>query len=227
MKQAIDFSTQHQTFLDVGSRRKSPNAFMLLISNGCALIRLGKHEFVITAGSGFYIPFDCLHAVTILPGTDYSKVEFSARLTLPICRDAGYIHVNPLIASVAAELVSVIAQDNAISLSGETGNLLRVLADQAAKLTVSNKSICPGLSHHYQTPLMALLKGDKVTDSDTIASISQFMGYSIKEIESCILMREALKLSRSGRKIHYIAETLNTSQEMLIAMADPILGHTL
>ncbi|KHT64728.1 hypothetical protein RJ45_04885 [Photobacterium gaetbulicola] len=227
MKQAIDYSLHQHTFLDVGSRKKSHTAYMLIMTSGCAFIRLGKAEYTVTAGSGFFIPFDCLHAVTIMPGSSYSKVEFSPRLTMTICREAGFFRLTPLISAVAKELGKLLKLGNDITLDGESGNLLRVLADQVAKLKVNSKSTSPSLNGHHQLCLSSLLKGDKVTDNKAIEEITAFTGFSLKEIESCVLMREAIKLSRSGRKIEQIAETLNTSPEMIASLAVPVLGQAL
>ncbi|MBY5948287.1 AraC family ligand binding domain-containing protein [Photobacterium rosenbergii] len=227
MKQAIDYSLHQHSFLDVGSRRKSHTAYMLIMTSGCAFIRLGKAEYTVTAGNGFFIPFDCLHAVTIMPGSTYNKVEFSQRLTTPICREAGFFRMTPLISAVSTELNKWLKLDKEISLEGESGNLLRVLADQVAKLKVNSKSTSPALSGHHQLCLASLLKGDKVTDNKAIEEIANYTGFSVKEIESCVLMREALKLSRSGRKIPQIAESLNTTPELLSSLAIPVLGEAL
>ena len=54
------------------------------------LIRLGKQEHMITKGHGFWTPFDCLHAITVLPGATFYKVAFSVRMTQPLCTDAGF-----------------------------------------------------------------------------------------------------------------------------------------
>lgn len=227
MKQAIDYSLHQHTYLDVGSRKKSHTAFMLIMTSGCAFIRLGKAEYTVTAGNGFFIPFDCLHAVTIMPGSTYNKIEFSQRLTIPICREAGFFRITPLISAVSKELNKWLKVGNEISLEGESGNLLRVLADQVVKLNVKNKSTSPSLSGHHQLCLTSLLKGDKVTDDKALEEITKYTGFSVKEIEACVLLREALKLSRSGRKLPQIAETLNTSPEMISSLATPILGQTL
>ncbi|PSU36167.1 AraC family ligand binding domain-containing protein [Photobacterium lutimaris] len=227
MKQAIEYSLHQDTFLDVGSRKKSHTAYMIIMTSGCAFIRLGKAEYTVNAGSGFFIPFDCLHAVTMMPGSSYSKVEFSPRLTMAICREAGFFRTTPLISALSKELNKWLNMGNEITLEGETGNLLKVLADQVAKLKVNSKSTSPGLSGHHQLCLTSLLKGDKVMDGKALEAIADYTGFSTKEIESCVLMREALKLSRSGRKIPQIAEALNTSPEMVSSLALPVLGKAL
>lgn len=227
MKQAIDYSLHQHTFLDVGSRKKSHTAYMLIMTSGCAFVRLGKAEYTVTAINGFFIPFDCLHAVTIMPGSTYNKVEFSPRLTMPICREAGFFRITPLISAVSKELNKWLKMGNEVSLEGESGNLLRVLADQVAKLKVNSKSTSPTLNGHHQLCMTSLLKGDKVTDNKALEAITNYTGFSVKEIEACVLLREALKLSRSGRKLPQIAETLNTSPEMISSLATPILGQAL
>ncbi|KLV03317.1 hypothetical protein ABT56_19500 [Photobacterium aquae] len=230
MKQAIDFSHIQQTFLDVGSRRKSQCSYMLLVTKGCAFIRLGKNEFAVKAGGGFYIPFDCLHAVTVLPGSEYYKVSFSARLLAAanhqpqLCRDAGYFNATPLITAVCSELATLARKGNELAMAGKTGNLLRVLADQIYGMKVHTKSTSPGLAKHDEEKLAKLLSGDTITDID---SVCEYLGFTHNELVSCLLMREAIKLSRSGRKAGQIAQSLNTPVELLSAMAEPILGKPL
>lgn len=227
MKQAIEYSLHQHTFLDVGSRKKSHTAYMLIMTSGCVFIRLGKAEYTVTAGNGFFIPFDCLHAVTMMPGSTYNKVEFSPRLTMAVCREAGFFRITPLISALSKELNKWLKMNKEITLEGETGNLLKVLADQVAKLKVNSKSTSPALSGHHQLCLTSLLKGDKVTDIEALEGITTYTGFSAKEIESCVLMREALKLSRSGRKLPQIAEALNTSPEIISSLALPVLGKAL
>ncbi|MGF1716990.1 AraC family ligand binding domain-containing protein [Photobacterium chitinilyticum] len=225
MKQAIEFSHNIQNFLHVGSRRKSHTSYMIVVTDGSALVRLGKQEFLVTKGTGFWLPFDCLHALTVLPGTQYDKVEFSARLTSPVCKDAGFFSVNALMNALLTELRHEAKKNSPLSLDGSAGNLMRVIGDQVAKLKVKTNSLCPSLHNDYCTHLSLLLKGDRVTDKTALAAISNIIGFSTNEFEACIIMREALKLSRSGRKLEQIADTLNTSKETIVALARPILGQ--
>lgn len=227
MKQAIEFSHSIQNYLHVGSRRKSHTSYMIVVSEGSALIRLGKQEFLVAKGNGFWIPFDCLHALTVLPGTKYDKVEFSARLTTPVCRDAGFFKVTPLLSALLYELREDTKQHRCSEQNQTTTNLLRVIADQAAKLKVKTHSLCPSLPADFDLQLSRMIKGDKVTDRAAIDAISKVTGVSSNEFEACITMREALKLSRSGRKLNQIADTLHVPAESISALAMPILGETL
>lgn len=227
MKQAIEFSNNIQNYLYVGPRRKSHISYMIVVTQGSALIRLGKQEYMVTKGTGFWIPFDCLHALTVLPGTQYVKVAFSSRLTTPVCKEAGFFKVTPLISAVLEELQFEAGHSEELSLDGPAGNLLRVIADQAAKLKVKTNLLCPSLHHSYTAVLSQMLKGDKVTDKPALEAICDAIGFSSSEFEACIIMREAVKLSRSGRKLKQIAETLNTTQETISALAKPILGQSL
>ncbi|MCW8329384.1 AraC family ligand binding domain-containing protein [Photobacterium sp. SDRW27] len=227
MKQAIEFSHSTQDFLHVGARRKSHTSYMIVVTKGSTLIRLGKQEFLVSKGSGFWLPFDCLHALTVLPGTQFDKVEFSSRLTTPICKEAGFFTVTPLITALLNELRQEAKHNTSLSLSEPAGNLLRVMADQIAKLKVRTNSLCPALRTNYHSQLSQMMKGDKVTDKSALSAISEVIGFSCGEFEACMIMREALKLSRSGRKITQIAESLNTTSEAISALAKPILGQSI
>lgn len=224
MKQAIEFSHTLQQFLHVGARRKSHIAYMIVVHEGAALIRLGKEEFLVTRGQGFWLPFNCLHALTILPGTRYGTVSFSSRLTKPLCQEAGFFTVSPLIDALLVEL----QRQHKISGQPEVEkNLLNVIADQVAYLKVHTDVITPGLTKAHMTQLSLLLKGAKITEPSAKTAIASYLGCSLNEFEACLTMREALRLFRSGRKLAHIAETLNTSPQTITALAPPILGHSL
>jgi hypothetical protein len=222
MKQAIEFTKNEQTFLHVGPRRKSHTSYFIVITKGSALIRLGKQECLVTQGTGFWVPFDCLHALTVLPGSQYFKVEFSVRLTTPLCRDAGFFKVTELISALLVELSSL--SEKSQDWDGASGRLLRVIADQVSELKVSNKHASPHLSKHYNDALAQLLMGEKVSDTAALNQITKLIGINITEFQTCILLREAVKLSRSGRKTTQIAETLNTNEATLNALAISVIG---
>lgn len=227
MKQAIEFSHNVQNYLHVGSRRKSHTSYMIVVTEGSALVRLGKQEFLVTKGTGFWLPFDCLHALTVLPGTQYDKVEFSTRLTTPVCKEAGFFTVTSLMTALLKELRYEAKKSSPLCLNEPAGNLMRVMADQVATLKVKTNSLCPALLNDYNPHLSKMLNGDKVTDKSALGAISELIGFSTNEFEACIVMREALKLSRSGRKLEQIANTLKTSPEAISALAKPILGQEL
>ncbi|BAX55345.1 hypothetical protein PDPUS_2_00759 [Photobacterium damselae subsp. piscicida] len=50
---------------------------------------------------------------------------------------------------------------------------------------------------------------------------------SVKELESCMVMREAIRLQHSGRKPAQIATELSVPQTLLNTLALPILGKPL
>ncbi|WP_305408266.1 AraC family ligand binding domain-containing protein [Photobacterium leiognathi] len=225
MKQAIEFSNNEHPFLFVGSRRKSHCSYFIVVTNGSVLIRLGKHEHMITKGHGFWIPFDCLHAITVLPGTQYYKVAFSVRMTQPLCTDAGFFVVSPLIRAVLDELSKTPVDKH--QWEGAEGRLLRVIADQTSKLSVSTQSLCPAINKQHHNSLALMLSGNKLTEKATITSLEAVMNMTVKECEACIMMREALKLSRSGRKLPQIAAQLNTTEQMIEALSLPVLGESL
>ncbi|MCP4956692.1 MAG: hypothetical protein GY919_13935 [Photobacterium aquimaris] len=222
MKQAIEFSQNEHPFLFVGSRRKSHNAYFIVVTSGSILMRLGKHEHLVSKGHGFWVPFDCLHALTVLPGTCFFKVAFSIRLQQPLCRDAGFFVVSPLLDALLVELTKQPTEKH--DWNGVEGRLLKVIADQISNLSASTQSLSPAINKQYHNALALLLNGNKVTEQTAVQAIEPILGMTIKEFESCITIREALKLIRSGRKLPQIAAQLNTSEMLLEALAMPILG---
>ena len=224
MKQAIEFSQNEHPFLFVGSRRKSNNAYFIVITSGSILIRLGKHEHFVSKGHGFWVPFDCLHALTILPDTHFFKIDFSIRLRQPLCRDAGFFTITPLLDALLLELAkkTTVKQD----WDGAEGRLLKVIADHVSTFTASTQSLSPAINKQYHTELALLLNGNKITEQPTIHNLEPILGMTIKEFKTCILMREAVKLMRSGRKLPQIATQLKTSEVLLEALALPILGKS-
>ncbi|MGF1889147.1 AraC family ligand binding domain-containing protein [Photobacterium profundum] len=223
MKQAIEFTKNEQTYLHVGPRRKSHSSYFIVITKGSALIRLGKQECLVTQGTGFWVPFDCLHALTVLPGSHYFKVEFSVRLTTQLCREAGFFKVTELMSALLVELTKL--SEKTQDWDSAFGRLLRVIADQVSELKVSNKHASPHLTKHYNDALAVLLTGEKVVDTAALNKITKLIDITIHEFQTCILLREALKLSRSGRKASQIAETLNTNEATLNALAISVLGE--
>ncbi|OAN11600.1 hypothetical protein A3K86_22035 [Photobacterium jeanii] len=225
MKQAIEFSHQQHPFLTVGPRRKSMTSYMMFVTQGTALIRLGKNEHLIPEGHGFWVPFDCLHALTVLPGSKIARIDISARVTTPLCTEAGFFTTSELLKAVIGVLDGTPESEQ--EWDGAFGRLLAVAKDQLAKIKVDSKSICPNLSKHYQSSLQLALQGKKVTDNAAAKAINANLHTNLAELEMTLLMREAVKLARSGRKPEMIANELKLNINVLEAMAQPILGKPL
>ncbi|MGF1832871.1 hypothetical protein [Photobacterium sanguinicancri] len=225
MKQAIEFTHQQYPYLSVGPRRKSMTSYMVAVTQGAALIRLGKNEHLIPQGHGFWVPFECLHALTILPGSQIKRVDISARITHPVCTEAGFFSLSPLVSVLLTELENT-AEEQQI-WDGPYGRLLAVLKDQLINIKVDNKSLCPDLTKHYQESLKIALNGDRVTDQPAAKVISEKLHINLGELEITLLMREALRLARSGRKPEKIAEELSVDIKYLETLSLPILGKPL
>ncbi|MEZ8741172.1 hypothetical protein AB6E21_14145 [Photobacterium swingsii] len=225
MKQAIEFTHQQHPYLSVGPRRKSMTSYMVAVTQGAALIRLGKNEHLIPQGHGFWVPFDCLHALTILPGSEIKRVDISSRVTHPVCGEAGFFSLSPLVCALLAELENTAPEQQV--WEGPYGRLLGVLKDQLVNIKVDSKALCPELSKHYQESLKIALKGDKVTDQPAAKVISEKLHINLAELEVTLLMREALRLARSGRKPEKIAEELSVELKYLETLSLPILGKPL
>ncbi|WP_330960036.1 AraC family ligand binding domain-containing protein [Photobacterium sp. 53610] len=223
MNQAIEYSQVEQAFLHVGSRRKNITAYLIVVRQGIALVRLGKHEYTLTAGTGFWVPFECLHALTVLPGCHYDKVQFSARLHQPLCGQAGFIRLSPLLLALLDELrrAHVSPQSN----DSPENRLLAVVADQAALFKPTTERLCPALPAKLQSVLSELLEGQTTASSEQLASVETILGISISELTACLLIREAQKLSRSGRKAEQIAQDLKCQLDHLQTLAQTLTGR--
>ncbi|HIF9188558.1 AraC family ligand binding domain-containing protein [Photobacterium damselae] len=225
MKHAIEFTHHNHPFLHVGSRKKSTHSFFIVVEKGAVLVRLGKNEHLVSAGTGFWLPFDCLHALTALPGTNYYQVDFSIRLTTAVCSHAGFFKVTPLIAALLDELSQTASDQH--QWDGPEGRILKVLADKAAQLKVSTKTLSPALAERHHSALTLILNGSKITENSDIKAIESVFNQSVKELESCMVMREAIRLQRSGRKLAQIATELSVPETLLNTLALPILGKPL
>ncbi|MCM0148972.1 AraC family ligand binding domain-containing protein [Photobacterium galatheae] len=223
MNQAIEYSQVEQAHLYVGSRRKNVTAYLIFIRQGIALIRLGKHEYTLTQGTGFWLPFDCLHALTVLPGCRFDKVQFSSRLHQPLCEQAGFITISPLLLALLDELRHTHASPQ--SNDSPENHLLAVVADQAVQFSPSTRQQCPALPSTLQSVLGEQLQGRTTIASEQVAPVETALGISIKELTACLLIREAQKLSRSGRKAEQIAKDLKCQLDHLQTLAQTLIGR--
>ncbi|MDO6706992.1 AraC family ligand binding domain-containing protein [Photobacterium sp. 1_MG-2023] len=223
MNQAIEYTQHEPSQLFVGARKKNVTAYLIAIQHGVALLRLGKHEFALTQGTGFWLPFDCLHALTVLPGCRYHRIDFSARLTLPYPEQAGFITVSPLLQALLDEL-NRLSRLPVQSKHSSESRVLAVVADQLTVFKPSTQQICPALTRQQQSSLAALLESTQPPSKDSLSAIESVLGISANELEACLLVREALKLSRSGRKAEQIAKTLHCQLDHLQALGQTLTG---
>ncbi|NAW67401.1 AraC family ligand binding domain-containing protein [Photobacterium halotolerans] len=223
MNQAIEYTKVEQSLLAVGARRKNVTAYLITVNTGAALLRLGKHEFVLTAGSGFWVPFECLHALTVLPGCCYNMINFSARLQQPLCQQAGFVTVTPLLNALLQELNQT--QEQSQTNHSPAGRILAVIVDQTAKFSPVTQQICPALPGKLQSVLKKLLERQSPASDDGFSSIEAILGMSVRELEACLIVREAIRLSRSGRNAEQVASELEYQLDHLQALGQTLADY--
>ncbi len=95
MHYAISHQSFEFPFLSTTPRKKVLKHSLICVKQGVMLVRLGKQEYAVEAGDDFWIPFDCLCALTFFPQTVIERVDFSVRLTNAFPSKAGYVeHTN-------------------------------------------------------------------------------------------------------------------------------------
>lgn len=223
MNQAIEYTKVEQSLLAVGPRRKNVTAYLITVNAGVALLRLGKQEFTLTAGSGFWVPFECLHALTVLPGCRYDIIHFSARLQQPLCQQAGFVTVTPLLNALLQELSQT--QEQSQTNHSPIGRILAVIVDQTAKFSPATQQLCPALTGKQQSVLRNLLQRQSPGSDEDLSSIEAILGMSVRELEACLIVREAIRLSRSGRNAEQVASELECQLDHLQALGQTLANY--
>ncbi|MGR5178431.1 AraC family transcriptional regulator [Vibrio parahaemolyticus] len=106
MNHAIDFQSTHYQLLTITPRKKTLHNQLFRVENGKLLLKLGKNEYVYNAGDTFWLPFDCLSSLTILPGSVLTTIKFSVRLQDNFPLQAGNVSLSPLATAILDRLQS-------------------------------------------------------------------------------------------------------------------------
>ncbi|UJF17310.1 hypothetical protein L0B53_00595 [Vibrio sp. SS-MA-C1-2] len=145
MNYKIEYNQHHTQYLTISPRKATIMAKLITVRQGALFIRLGKNELLIREGESFWLPFDCLHAVTSTPDTIYDEVLFSPRLIgqLPIV--SGF-----LISALFEQLLFTLASHH--SSTDEEHQLLNVLFQQIKYQTISlnKKDLSRALNHNIE-----------------------------------------------------------------------------
>jgi hypothetical protein len=200
MNHAIDFQSTSYDFVTITARKKTLHNQLFRVEEGQVMVRLGKNEYLYQAGELFWLPFDCLTSLTILPQTKLSTLKFSIRLRDKFPSQAGRVEATPLISAILEKIIA--------SPSDEMKNdLLQVMRHEAGALspTLSLDSTSENISRW--TP-----GSDKVTG----------------ELALVLLVREARKLKLSGKKPETICEQLFAgNMEQFQQLTLSLLGNEL
>ncbi|MCG7496458.1 AraC family transcriptional regulator [Vibrio sp. Of7-15] len=213
MKQSIEFSCISHPFLTMSPRRNANQYSLLLVQQGMALVRMGKHEHIILPNSAFWTPFDCLSSVTLLPNTKTVTVNFSIRLQEPLSEQGGFVELSPLALALIEKLKSTYNDENRIS---QQNNLLQVLKDEVLEMQ-------PKLATTPQAEI--LTQWVKAINTKQREPELKITGQSTAELKMALRVREAVKLRKSGRKEEFIIEQLfNGNKTAYLQSCFAVLG---
>ncbi|MDW6005304.1 hypothetical protein [Vibrio mangrovi] len=189
MHYAIQAESVTTDYLQMTSRKRSLKHVFLLVRQGMVLFKLGKYEYAAEAGQAIWIPFQCLHALTIFPGTQLTRIEFSARLNYDFPQQAGYVEPGTLCQALLERLQQCTRQ------TAVYPHLLGVLTDEVLRFR-------PELRENSFTRLLQQWQTQHPAPVDGIPP----------EIHLTLLLREAQKKMQSGAKAAQIADQLFDGQ---------------
>ncbi|WBA10208.1 hypothetical protein [Salinivibrio kushneri] len=95
------------------------------------LVRLGKADIPVYAGQGFWLPFECLHALTITPDTRLHQLAVSPRTQHPLPERVGHVVLPPLLTAGLMELGTPTAS---VLTAQQSHHIQAVLLDQIMHL---------------------------------------------------------------------------------------------
>lgn len=187
MKNAITFHSETHPHLFYTARKKKNHYEFVSVLTGAALIRLGKWEYLVLPGEAFWLPFDALSSITVVPNSSISTIKFSVRTRELLPTNGGYVEISPLLFAGIQKLQSSNLTEHAEQ------RLLQVMQDELltaslhTELSVESKSI--------NSYLASLTDAKDTADSQ----VSPDMMMALK-------VREADKMRKSGAKDEMIAK---------------------
>lgn len=161
MHYPVHFETQSSPVLSLLGRHRAAQDQLFCQLEGCALLRLGKQEFLLRAGDLFWLPADCLHGLTLWQNSRIGRLQFSVRVTAPRPTRAGFLPASPLLRTLIARLASLPDTDLG-DWEGHAGRLLRLITDLLPEWHITAQSeltLCPGIA----TALEGLMQGHELT----------------------------------------------------------------
>lgn len=89
------------------ARKKTIKHKLIYVLNGYVSTRIGKEEFLISEQQAFWLPLDCLTALTYFPNTTVLEIEVSARSLSHYAHQAGFIEPSSLTLALLERLSKV------------------------------------------------------------------------------------------------------------------------
>ncbi|CAH0535441.1 hypothetical protein VST7929_03015 [Vibrio stylophorae] len=194
MQHFIECQQAHHHHLSIGARKKQPYAFLYRVLSGQALVRLGKQEWMVEANEMFWLPFDCLAALTCFPGCQLQWVQLSPRVQAPRPSQAGFVSLSPLTLSLLDALQTNHPHLNEKAQSLALNLLAEILVDSAMTL------IQPATKKLNLSRAMGDF--EKTKQSATLTS----------ETQQVLLARMAFRAKRSGQKLSVVSAELNLTE---------------
>lgn len=195
------FSTPH---LQMGARKRSPLGQLLRITRGAALLRLGAQEWLLTAGSHFWLCSDALAAFTPLAGCQHDRLTCSVRVAQPT--QAGWLQATPLLDALLDNLAS---WDNTRDWQGAYGHRLRVAQDELMASSLMTQDNAP-LQATWQS-----LQASGTADESLFAAA----GLDAQSLRDQWQLLQATRLLRSGSKQAQVMDKLGYQDEAALADA--------
>ncbi|WP_407333834.1 hypothetical protein [Enterovibrio sp. 27052020O] len=220
MKQAVEFNHHHADTMIIGARKKQHYASYLHVHKGAALIRLGKVELPVCANQGFWLPIECLNAVTVMKGSQVSTLNFSVRTIALLPNKAGYIESSPIMTGIIEQL-HMRKQNDGVQWDGAYGRLLRCARDYLT--TVSPHDSNNDQFRQLVASIEALAKGHALPEGIGRA-LESALGFSTEDIAIQLRVREWVRLYKSGRSAKKIALAVSLSESEVEQLLSQVAG---
>lgn len=211
------FSTPH---LQVGARKRSPMGQLLRVTQGAALLRLGSHELLLTAGSHFWLCADALAAFSPLAGCHYDRLTCSLRVTQPT--QAGWVQPTLLLDALLGSLAH---WSRPRDWQEAYGHRLRVIQDELQHCPLQQQS-----DPQLQAAWRAIASQQEGGDEAWQACLDQrnIPGLSAQSLRAQWQLLQAVRLLRSGSKPAQVLSKLGYPDEAALDEAcQQWLGLTL
>jgi hypothetical protein len=161
---------------------------------------LGKKEFLFSKGDTFWIPFDCLVSLTILPNTQLSHVDLSIRLADKLPHQAGLVTLPPVSDAILGHLETT---DNI--QAQHQADLLQVMRHEVSKL-------------HPKLNESSMDRAVSAWSSQTPSTLDP-------ELQIVLRLREAKKKRQSGWNVDKTVDLLfSGNKEQYLNLHQTIFG---
>ncbi|MGL4932920.1 MAG: hypothetical protein ACRC4P_06295 [Aeromonas sp.] len=214
MHNAIEYHHFSCHGLQAGNRKRTPVGQLLRITQGAALLRLGQHELILPAGSGFWLCADALAAFSPLKGCHYDQLSVSLRVDQP--QQAGWLHITPLLSAL---LDSLAQWQRPQEWQGAYGQRLQVVLDELRHCTISQQG-----DHDLQARWQALANGQP----DSLSQWAQQATPPIagNDLQQQWQLLQALRLLKGGSKEHQVINKLGYADGMALQAACQLWAAT-